>query len=273
MSIEDSPLIMNRGIYSGAKSSLMTRSRVRTGAYTLLPAALANPFVSAHKSSKQDYIKKMYLLSFVGQRSDKLREKILQITFRRADIFVQDTSDHDSFDPKSDERIQRQKNYYNVLLRSKFAICPRGFCPNSIRLFEAMKMGVAPVILSDNWLYPKGPKWEEFSIAIKEKHVRELEHVIESYEDDFMEMGRLARKAYEQYFSEAAYFDYVMDNFVEIMQCQQIPERFYLALTPLIVGSERLKYKIGIQTRQEKIEARWSMLRRGSQPRTNMVNG
>ena len=50
-------------------------------------------------------------------------------------------------------------------------LCPRGQGTSSIRLFEAMRMGIAPVIISDKWIGPKGPEWESFAVFVKEKDI------------------------------------------------------------------------------------------------------
>ena len=39
-----------------------------------------------------------------------------------------------------------------------------------MRLFEAMRLGVAPIIASDDWVYPRGPDWSACSVVIKERH-------------------------------------------------------------------------------------------------------
>ena len=46
--------------------------------------------------------------------------------------------------------------FREVLRRSRFALCPSGTGPNSIRLWEALGSGTIPVILSDTWEPPGG---------------------------------------------------------------------------------------------------------------------
>lgn len=61
----------------------------------------------------------------------------------------------------------RWRRYLESLNDSKFVLCPRGFGTSLWILFEVMKAGRAPVVLSDRWTRPKGPDWDAFSITIK----------------------------------------------------------------------------------------------------------
>jgi hypothetical protein len=142
----------------------------------------------------------------------------------------------------SDVRLQRQKYYCEMLLRSKFSLCPRGSGPSSIRLFESMQLGVAPVIISDVWRPPRGPRFHEFSITIKEKHVGELERIVRSYESSYREMGALARTAFKDYFSDEVYFNYVVGECMDIMERQRLPEKLYWKLSPWIVRAQKAKW-------------------------------
>lgn len=51
----------------------------------------------------------------------------------------------------SDEKIKKinSKNYIELLGNTKYALCPRGTGPSTIRIWEAMAMNSCPVILSD----------------------------------------------------------------------------------------------------------------------------
>jgi hypothetical protein len=96
--------------------------------------------------------------------------------------------------------------YGNIIARSKFVLCPRGHACSSWRLFETMKAGRVPVIISDQWVPPVGPAWERFSIRVRQKHVAQIPAIIERYEPQAEMMGRLARTAWEEWFSAETCF-------------------------------------------------------------------
>jgi len=244
LSDQDSPLILNRGIYaSGTKKSKLSFGRVRTGSYTIYGDHHHNPFIQNHSFSNKSYLEKEYLLTFIGRNSHRIRDSIFNLKHERPDIYIENSAKRFYLWGRQEyaEKIERQKYYYNILLKSKFSLCPRGAGASSMRLFESMKLGIAPIIVSDEWILPKGPKWNEFSIFIKEKNIRHLEEIVESHSDNYHRMGQKARKAFDEYFAEDVYFNYVIDSCLDIMNKQLIPEVIYWKLNPLIVFMKKLR--------------------------------
>jgi hypothetical protein len=222
----DLPLFLNHGIYtSGNNRSFIGWKRIRTGSYTLLPDKYMNPYIGATENVNS--ISKKYLFSFIGRNCHRVRNQILNLDFSRQDILIEDSSGvFDRWKSNNDEE-KKQQHFFEVLAKSKFSLCPRGAISNSIRLFESLQMGVAPIIIADAFLFPKGPDWEKFSIIIKEKDINQLESIVSSYEANYVEMGALARQCYHNYFSEESYFNYIVDNCIDIQKTQIIPEEWY----------------------------------------------
>lgn len=243
LSDADHPIILHHGIYASGTKSVFNFGRVRTGSYTLGSDEWLNPYVQAHRSSGPNAIKKEYLLTFVGRsafssrRFMRVREAIFNLKFERPDVFIEDSSTFNVWSlENSVEKRRQQRHYYDVLLRSKFCLCPRGEGASSMRLFESMKMGVAPVIVSDRWILPRGPSWHEFSVIIKEQHIGRVERIVEAHEHNYETMGAKAARAFEEYFSERVYFNYVVDNCREIAHGQIIPEALCWRLSPLVIA-------------------------------------
>ncbi len=242
----DAPLTLHHGIYASGRKTILSFGRVRTGSYTAYYDDYLNPFVKAHMHVGQHHLEKKYLFSFIGRNSNRLRDVIFRLTFRRTDILVQDSST--AFDlwsvGRNEGRLERQKYYYNTLLGSKFSLCPRGAGASSLRLFESLQLGVAPVIISDRWIFPRGPRWRDFSILLKEKHARGLEKIVQSYETSYEEMGSLARNAFETYFSDDVYFNYIVENCVDINKRQWIPEALYWKLNPVVIALLKVRAEL-----------------------------
>jgi hypothetical protein len=226
------PLILHRGIYTSGVKSIFNLGRVRTGSYALYSDEYLNPYIKGYQFAEHNPIGKEYLLVFIGRsRSSprwKLRNAIFNLKFERSDIFIENSTPFDLWAQAKDtaETLKRQKRYYDILLRAKFSLCPRGAAANSIRLFESMQLGVAPIIVSDEWRLPRGPRWEEFSILLKERNIKDVEKIVLAHEPAWEQMGYLARKAFETYFADHVYFDYVVDNCVDIMHSQGSRKRF-----------------------------------------------
>jgi hypothetical protein len=99
------------------------------------------------------------------------------------------------------ERERRQADYVTTLLRSKFVACPRGHSPSTHRLFETMRAGRAPVVLSDAWRPPPLVDWDACCIRIPEIDARHVPAILREREDDAEDIGRRARDVWEQRFS------------------------------------------------------------------------
>jgi hypothetical protein len=101
---------------------------------------------------------------------------------------------------------------------SVFVLCPRGLGPASYRLFEAMEMGRAPVVISDAYQFPEGPEWNEFSIIVPECDIEKIPTILEAHESRAIEMGWSARKAWENWCSQKVSFHRVAESCAAIQQ-------------------------------------------------------
>ncbi|HHU08317.1 MAG TPA: exostosin family protein [Clostridiaceae bacterium] len=233
-------LFLNRGIYTSANTrSLFGWRRIRTGSYTLLPDEFINPFIKL--VSNQLIVEKKFLFSFIGRNCHPVRNRILNLAFQRRDILIEDSSKIFDLWKTNVSKEQKQFRFAEILAQSKFSLCPRGAIANSIRLFESLQMGVAPIIIADAFLLPKGPDWAKFSIIIKEKDIDQLEKIVSSCEANYAEMGALAKQCYDNYFSEDSYFNYVVDNCLDIQKTQIIPEKLYWQTRHLYLSYLNLK--------------------------------
>lgn len=229
----DEPKLFLRGIYTSVTTRGRLDARFRSGSYALYHPDFQNPLVR-DRGGEIPAEEKRYLFSFVGRNCHPVRAKIFAQPFTRPDVLVRDTSDFNVFTHASDGKSERQRQFVEILKQSKFALCPRGNGAASIRMFESMRMGVAPIVISDSWVRPSGVDWEKCAIWIQERDIPKLQEIAESHEGVAAEMGRTAADTYERCFSERAYFDYVVDTCAEIMEGQRVPERYYWGVRRLV---------------------------------------
>jgi hypothetical protein len=104
----------------------------------------------------------------------------------------------------------------------------------SIRLFEVMEMGVAPVLMADRYALPPGPHWNSFLLQVPERDFRRLPELLEAHIAESRERGQRAREAWEQYFAPELVFDRMIDQLIEIRRDRLIPERLYRSMWPVI---------------------------------------
>jgi hypothetical protein len=168
-----------------------------------------------------------YLFSFMGSvRNAPVRRKIATLKHDRS--FFQNTTE--DFDRILDRRMGRRerldydRRYAEVAKASKFVLCPRGLSVSSIRLFETMRMGRVPVILADEWVAPAGPRWDAFAIRIRENEFAEIPRLLEQREAEALAMGELARREWEEWFSDEVLFHRLVELCLDIKRKRKLPE-------------------------------------------------
>lgn len=176
--------------------------------YHYLEQISSNPYVEYIPNKITE---KKYLFSFIGASRTYpfVRNKIIELF--QGDENVSDTNNSNSWELNEKERDLYFKNYAQILFQSKFILCPRGIGPSSYRQYESMKMGIAPVIISDEWIETDGIDWNSCSIRIKEKDVGEIHNILKSRENEYLELGANARKNYEQFISFENQFHFLSD--------------------------------------------------------------
>jgi len=145
------------------------------------------------------------LFSFVGSRAAApVRDAILAL-------------------PADDARIQNtagspldQQAYADSIRDAAFALCPRGGGTASFRLFEAMLLGRAPVIVADGWVPPAGPDWHSFSIRVAESDVASIPALLRERAGEAAAMGRAAHETWRDWFSPEVSFHRVVESLLEL---------------------------------------------------------
>ena len=243
----DNPLLFLAGLYtSGNKSFWFFHKHLIRGCsyvYGLYEGnGERNEFVDFSQDIK---VEKKYLFSFVGGSSSWVRKRLLKLKFQRSDILVCCSNNYNHWNVNQPNREAIQKSYVDVIRNSKFVLCPRGVGWGSIRLFEVMKLGIAPIIISDKWLPPMGPDWNSFALFVKQSEIKNLVEIVETYASEYEERGRLARKAWEEYFSNSVVFNQCIKA-IEDLKTDRISilDRLLFYSYPILVGIHDLKISL-----------------------------
>jgi hypothetical protein len=209
------------GVYASVSRTLYDRHRIRSGHYL---EVVENDLFSAQPFPEEA----TYLYSFAGTVwTAPVRRELAQLEHPRG--YFLDTSDEGVELKKTKQTLAADEQayierYVELCRHSMFVLCPRGTGPSSLRLFESMLMGRAPVIISDDWVAPEGPRWETFSIRVSENAVDAIPALLEQFEARAEEMGRNAREAWEKWFSEEVTFHRTVEQCLAIQQTRALPE-------------------------------------------------
>jgi hypothetical protein len=159
------------------------------------------------------------LYSFAGgyQPNDYLtdiRARIFQLKSRhKSDVYIKNTGDwhfntvvysnkQNHIGELNEDTLHKQKTYeYNeLLLKSKYTLCPSGSGPNSIRFWEALGTGSIPVLLADTLELPENKLWESAIIKIKEAEIDNIDEVLRKIsQDEENKRRKICLELYEFY--------------------------------------------------------------------------
>ena len=203
------------------------------GVYVSMPKSAFNPqcqraygyHTTFHEFDAPLAAKPNLLFSFLGARSHKVRDSILKLSHPRAYVAKSSVGFFDFLDDldyKAKVETQKQK-FVELMGQTKFVLCPRGVGASSIRLFETLAAGRVPVIISDEWVAPVGPNWDNCSIRVNESAVAAIPKLLELNESRFEEMAFHAREVYENWFSPEVTFHHLAENCKDILQNGQVP--------------------------------------------------
>ncbi|HUD34957.1 MAG TPA: exostosin family protein [Variovorax sp.] len=147
---------------------------------------------------------KKLLYSFMGGSTCMLRKRLLHHykSLDLSDVHVASTDYYKHWSPDAGGKVDKsaqQRLYIETMRASKFALCPRGASPSSIRMFEAMEMGIAPVVMADTWIPVEGVDWS-FCLFVKENRLDQLDEIVRSHESEWAQRGTAARFVFEEHF-------------------------------------------------------------------------
>lgn len=162
-----------------------------------------------------------FLFSFVGTtRSHRCRKPLPAL--RHAHGLVEDVRVFSYYDATIPGYAEARSYYRDILLRSRFVLCPRGLATSSMRLYETLAAGRVPVIISDDWVEPAGPAWNEFSIRWPESRTNGLIDLLEERDVEWPRMSQAARFAYEEFFAPSVAFHRLGECFSALLESAEI---------------------------------------------------
>jgi hypothetical protein len=182
------------------------------------------------------------LYSYIGRTSHPVRAHLVRALPARADALVEESDEYDHWNERSPNRDASQRRYAETIARSHFVLCPRGWSPSSLRVYEVMRMGRAPVVISDAWRPPLGPKWEDFAVFVPEARVAEIPRILADRVAEAPEMGRRARRSWEEHFSPEAEWRTLAASLEDLHRKKRVSEWLFVPLWPAFLASIAVRY-------------------------------
>jgi hypothetical protein len=143
--------------------------------------------------------------SFVGViygRNNSIREKLHQILSNKKGYIFNNSITYDAFS--------------DIMSRSIFSLCPRGYGATSFRICEALQHESIPVYISDKPWIPFKDKidFKHYGVIIDPKDIENLDAILRSISnEEIKEKISLGKKIYKEYYS----YDGCVSKIIEIV--------------------------------------------------------
>lgn len=126
--------------------------------------------------------------SFVGRMTHPIRETLSMFKGRES-WFIS-------------EKSMNLNRYCDVLNRSIFTLCPRGYGPSSFRIMEALQFGSIPVYISDQFIEPHFIPFRTYGILVNPDQVYMLPTILGAA--NVSELQTAGKLAYDLYYTYEA---------------------------------------------------------------------
>lgn len=125
--------------------------------------------------------KKDIFASFIGKETHPIRKHVLNIKNQKYYV------------SKENHNIQK---YCEVLDRSIFGLCPRGYGLNSFRTSECMQYDTIPVYISDEFINVFDENFEEYGVKINQDNANNIENILNNISEEEIKQKRNKIKEY-----------------------------------------------------------------------------
>lgn len=129
--------------------------------------------------------KKDIFCSFVGRNTHPIRTEILKI--KQPGWHITD-------------KVVKLPEFCNILSRSIFTLCPRGYGPTSFRIKEAMQYGSIPVYISDEFIEPHRVNFNNYAVRVEVSEIPNLPKILTEISGN----GDHIKPIFEKYFTYEA---------------------------------------------------------------------
>jgi hypothetical protein len=91
--------------------------------------------------------------SYIGAKTHSVRANMLSFA-EEPNWYIVVRNQYHNYERDISKKVKKEKEYCDVMERSKFVLCPRGFAPGSVRFWETLAAGAVPILSADDWVLP-----------------------------------------------------------------------------------------------------------------------
>jgi hypothetical protein len=141
--------------------------------------------------------------SFIGniQGRHGIREKMRDVLSSKEGYFISESVGFE--------------NFKDIMERSIFSLCPRGYGKTSFRINESLNLGSIPVyIYDDPWIpFNDLVDFREYGVLISESELIDIDNILKSYTDeDISRMLQNGKKVYDDFYTYESCFKKIIEK-------------------------------------------------------------
>lgn len=158
---------------------------------------------------KYDISKKTTFCSFKGSITHPIRYKMEKSLIGKSDYVIE------TGQWKEEVQKTEETRFLELMSKSVFSLCPRGYGATSYRLYESLQLGSIPVYIGDKFWLPFEDKidWASFSVLISENDIDNIDLYLRSFtEDDIQQMRQKGKEIWENYFTFEKAFEEIKET-------------------------------------------------------------
>lgn len=150
-----------------------------------------------HPHGRQEH-KRDIFCNFVGLLTHPIRREIIR-TLPKGYYLSTDSHPIDKF--------------CNVLSRSTFTLCPRGYGATSFRIAEALEQGSIPVYISDRFIKPFNKEMYDWAVLIEPEHIEDIDLILKSLSSEQIKsMQEAGKHYYQEYYTFEGCRKHIIEN-------------------------------------------------------------
>lgn len=201
LNIDDNPVPFLPGGYVNLPKKKHTPATIATG-YLMAPNERVEHWANQRQRPRR------YDASFRGTVNCPAREQL----FANRDSFGENILiEHPPDGAWYQHKQEAKDRYCEEILDSHFVLCPGGLGPSTYRLYEAMQLERAPVILSDRWEPPNVTDWRHCAIVLPERDIPFLARALDGRLGDACRIATNARAVWEKHFDPEKQIIWILD--------------------------------------------------------------
>lgn len=151
-----------------------------------------------HPHVKQENTRDIFC-NFVGSLTHQIRRDIIRKKWSK-DYYI--STDHHNI-----------KSFCNILSRSTFTMCPRGYGASSFRICEALEQGSIPVYISDRFIKPFNHDMYDYAVLIEPEHIDDIDLILKSISSyQIKSMQEAGKHYYQEYFTFDGCRKHIIEN-------------------------------------------------------------